>query len=473
MRLFARGWEHPEGVLAEYLWGRSTLLVSPDSPLARDLYSKTIASLIAGKLPIDSDADFRLFVALLHELCHCLQDLTTGLGMSDLLCRMEFLPRALEAGRDASYGEEWQNRFATLGGLYQRRSFVNTSGWGADHELDLLQRKLGGIANDVSLFRAVTLLEVEAELSANQIIVSLGGSAEQIDIARRNAGIYSPMSSPYAETITELLFGLLTNDSPSRQEVHQTLERIDRLAAVWLDLSFAVPPPAFLEERGLDADDFHPGVRFYRMFQEYLRQPAIPDDEQVALRAAGALYPLIEERCRKTQHFEYPPVKEIYEAWADEFDQLAWATTNFRATATWMANLCRRRTRLDYRVWSRSPFEILQLEVPFQIRAGNVKDVLNLFGHAMTDEGKLQYLEAHARAVYEAMMHFMLGMQSSLICPRALEEGGCPVQTARCFSGISRLSMVPEDEECLVRRQLDAAAWNDRALIPEDGPPWA
>jgi len=473
MRLFSRGWHHPEGVLAEYLWGRSTLVVNPDSPLAQDLYSKSIAALIAGRLPVSSDSDFRLFVALLHELCHCLQDLTTGLGMSDLFSRMAMLPQVLIAGRDASYGQEWQNRFAALGDQYEQRSFVNTTGWGTGRELRLLQRKLGGLANDVSLFTAVSVLEVEAELSANISIVHLKGSAAQLDIARRNAGVYSPMDSPYAATIMELLAVLLPAGTPTREMILQALEVLDRVGPVLLDLALAVPPPTFLEERSLDADDFHPGVRLARMLDAYHGMGPLSAAEREAAGDARTLYPLLEDRCRKTPQYDYPRVKEIYAAWGREFDRLAIESPHFKYTAAWMANLCRRRVKMDYRTWARSPFEILELEVPFQMRAGNVKDVLNLFGQSMTDEGKRMYLEAQFREVNEAMMHFMFGVQASFTCPRALEEGGCPAQTARCFTGITRLSAVPDSEDCLARRQLDAAAWNGRAFIPEDGPPWA
>src|SRR5262245_31591341 len=111
--------EHPPEVLAEYLWGRNTLVLNPYSVLAHGLYAKTLAGLTQRVIPINSAAELRGMVALLHELTHCVQDNATGVGLSDWLVRAEVMPKALEFGRTASWGLDTSSALADLTAKYQ------------------------------------------------------------------------------------------------------------------------------------------------------------------------------------------------------------------------------------------------------------------------------------------------------------------------------------------------------------------
>src|SRR5690242_12688731 len=69
--------------LAQYHWGTLFCRFSPAAPVKRRTLIETVSALIAERAPWSTDSEFSATVALLHELVHLAQDLTTGLGHSD------------------------------------------------------------------------------------------------------------------------------------------------------------------------------------------------------------------------------------------------------------------------------------------------------------------------------------------------------------------------------------------------------
>jgi hypothetical protein len=119
-----------DAIPAEYIRGQRKLLLHPQSASAQGLYAKILAGISQGVLPVSTEPEFLGLVALVHELAHCLQDYATGVGFWDWLMRAQMQSKALELGRNASWGLEYRAPLAELQNDYSTRSFVNTSGWG-------------------------------------------------------------------------------------------------------------------------------------------------------------------------------------------------------------------------------------------------------------------------------------------------------------------------------------------------------
>lgn len=469
MRLFSRI-ASSDQVIAEYLWGRHTVVLPPGSQLAGDLFPQVVASVLNDKLLARNDAEFREYVGVVHELTHCLQEVTTGLGMWDLLAREDMVSRVLEKARDASYGMDSQPSVEALGREYRGRSIVNTIGWGDDQEVPLLQRKLAGlVTGDVSHFKVVDLLEADATLSAYQTIRSMKAGVAQLEIRRRNQDVFSPHRSPHAKTYSDIAWSF----APETEEDPVKVQRVfEVLGPILMDLSFAVPPPAYLVSHGLDRDDFHPGVRLVRMLAALHRSGAGAEEMGDIVKDSRRLYSFMEEECRVTPHMTYPPVAEIYQAWFDTFTQLSARARHLRGTSAWLASLVEQRLNHEYPVWSRSPAIIVHLQIPFSMHAGTVKGLLQLFSFSASEEGKLLYLESKDRRLHEAISHYILGMQPAFCCPRAMREDGCPAQTEACFEGIKRLRELPTSNDCLAYKELDRIQFRFGGPPIKDPPPW-
>src|SRR5688500_2340549 len=71
--------------LAQYHWGTLFCRFSPNAPIARNTYIQILAYTAAGVAPWRTDDEFRVTAALLHEIVHLAQDLTTGIGHWDYM----------------------------------------------------------------------------------------------------------------------------------------------------------------------------------------------------------------------------------------------------------------------------------------------------------------------------------------------------------------------------------------------------
>jgi hypothetical protein len=474
MRLYATAGSESD-ILAEYLWGSSTLVLNPHSELARGLFAKAVAGLGQHVLPVSTDKEFKGLVAVFHELSHCIQDMCTGVGFSDWYTRHRLLHDVLYQGRNASWGLDSSTALDALRDRYRSESFVNASGWGKDTEIGLLREKLKGVVTDGSegLFRCTTLLELDATLATSRAIHGLFMSDTQRELVGQHHNLFSVMTSPYLQTYLTLVktFGLSESTPPDAAT--RILENTEVIGPMLLDIAFAVPPPEYMRARGLDPHDFHPGVRLVRMLSTMSEQ----DDQNVP--AAGSehmqYYRWFNETCRKTRWCHYPPVEEIFQAWIDELAPLA--TDKYcDSRVRWIQGLCKRRIALGYPVWDRSASVVLQLEIPFFTRIGeDDQPHVIVFGSTLTAEGQQLAAESTMHNVNDSVMHYILGLQPVFVCPRAdRDKAQCSAQVQSCLEGIDRLSSTPAAPECLVHRQLERATWNDRTLSrPENAPPWA
>src|SRR6476659_8349610 len=77
------------GQIANYRWSSHLARFGRLAILESKSFAKILAAFSAGFAPWTDDVEFRSIVAMIHEIAHYLQDVTTGIGNWDFLARSE------------------------------------------------------------------------------------------------------------------------------------------------------------------------------------------------------------------------------------------------------------------------------------------------------------------------------------------------------------------------------------------------
>lgn len=466
MRLFAQRQDGSD-VLAEYIWGRNMIELSKESALAQGFFAPALQGVWDRRMPFQDESQFKGFVALLHELAHCLQDNLTGVGHWDWLVRGKMLANAFRFGKNIAWRlHEQQRDLDAVARDYADQSFVNAGD--GQWELDAMAARLRGLASDglVRELRTVSLLELDAYLNVQLVVMWLAGTEKQHEIEAAHRAYYGIMSSPYRDLWLAVLRTL--NAGLGEIETPERLTSLMKIATYLLDSALAVPSPSYIRAHGGDREDYLPGVKLIRIlcaFHEAPRQFRFfrRDD---ATRIDGM--------SRKTRWFKYPSVDRAYKSWLDEFATVSepWLVPSARGRAA----LVRQRLKAPAVAASRSPATLVEFEIPFHTRIGSDSGKVLAFGAQVTDEMRAIADSADdALAVYTAMAHHIMGLDSAYWCPRALSQGSrCPLCSEACVRGIVGLNNVPRNDQCTVRSQLASLDWNDSDELRDASmPKWA
>ena len=89
----------PDGEVAFYEWGTYSLNLAPFIGLDKDTLPSILAGVANDTAFWSDDGEFKRGVAILHECVHCLQDLTTGVGLWDFVRRLDCAPDILAEWR--------------------------------------------------------------------------------------------------------------------------------------------------------------------------------------------------------------------------------------------------------------------------------------------------------------------------------------------------------------------------------------
>src|SRR3982750_341618 len=94
----------PNGQAASYEWGSYAIKLSSGLALRKDTVASILAALTNNLARWSDASEFTRYVGILHECTHCLQDLTTGVGLWDFFLGLTRTPGILIETRIASWG---------------------------------------------------------------------------------------------------------------------------------------------------------------------------------------------------------------------------------------------------------------------------------------------------------------------------------------------------------------------------------
>lgn len=457
--------------LARYHWGTLFCQFSHTAPIGRKTFVETAAALMAGVAPWNDEEGFRSTAALLHELVHLGQDLTTGLGHADYRARrisnsslLRYAPIAIEldgAGARPPYRQQGAPRLAA-----GERDPIVASAHDAlryyPYEMmpqrrraavrALLDREFGAAIEDDTLFDLSTqsLLETDA---AHQVLVSLknlGMDDAQWDIFDRNRRVVDPevLGNEYWGPRI-LLAQIIVHHTEMSEE--NLLRILPVVFGIFVDSALAYPPPELIADCGLTADDFDPSVKFGRLLKAF--QALIGDVIDGFWNAlAEHDYTRAEDILLQQIAAPYPPAEEVYGAWLAE---LALLGPERDATIPALrAGSC--AYRLD-----NGPLQAGRgVELLFDLQAP-VYYLHDEQGFAKTDWGDRVIDPDKSNALtLEMVDDFMLTELAEFLyrtgefrCPHA-QAGICDAVEDACGAGYVHPTQLPDHPDCRARRVL-------------------
>jgi hypothetical protein len=462
--------------LAHYRWGTSTIWFSPIAFVQRRSPVDILAASVTNSAPWRSDAEFRQTVALLHEIVHYLQDVTTGVGHWDYVQRRLAVRKLLTLARTMSHtslkntffnAEINRDKFL----YYFQDSLFNMWSLRCVEEHNTLRTiliELGisetGTANE--LFSVESIFEAEAVLQVYSTVSQLRGTDEAVAFAENNETIFNPFrmaikySGLFVEIIQAIFHGLGISDLADLNKFFDENEDLFQpfyLLYIWLlDASLAYPPPTYFKRTGHDRRMFLPGVKFIK-FSRGLH--AIPLEElesaKVASQASSTAW--YEDRIIKYCEFQYPKVQEVYREWIDYFS----ANAEYRDDPLALQRIgqCLRRIETSGSRLQKDLLYWVDSRLPLFFNTGRNSSIEIVTSPHSKFPGTSEFAD-----FYGALLGDLKNQQlaewlfsgKQFRCPIA---DICSVKIAECVSGLSKMAQMPEDEQCGVRNGLNKAGF--------------
>lgn len=454
--------------VAQYHWGTLFCQFSPAAPVQRHTFVKVLASLAAGRAPWQSDEDFRACVALLHELVHLGQDLTTGLGHTDFLTNWTTTPQLLNYASIVVHmdGACARPPFRQPGALPwgdEKDAFVAD----AENSLryypasltpperlqrirGLLQEAVKKPVDDESLrdFSAQTLLETDAALGTIRSIKSLAMSPDQQTAVLQNKAVFEldALGPEYSRAVDHLAAVLKRHTGLNDDELEPA---IGAVYGVFVDIALAFPPLSWIDANGRYPDDFDPGVKYFRLLVAV--QQLHRDAMELFWNAFNdKRYLDVESLLRATMSYPYPSSEEVYAAWRDALTDEA----SSNEIARLRLDACLYRLRNGVLRSQRGIGLLFDMEAPivyFHKDHGFVKH----------DWGN-RILDARASTLFtqELLDNFMVVELANFLfrtgefrCPHA-QADVCLAVEEGCGSGFVHHEQLPDSTACRARRVL-------------------
>ena len=463
----------PNGSSGQYEWG--SLLVYFDSPVYATTLPRIFASFAEETAMWNTAAEFRATVALMHETVHYLQDMLTGVGYWDYLVRRSSLSTLLSSARTLSrvpgLSVPYRDQALSVSEIENARNHIVTSSiyiptarLSTGMRDDLVAAIRSVIAAEVpqgeeEAFLVENLLEAEAAAVVCLQILTLKRSKRQQEIGSDNSQLWLPdkMGDPYRSTL-EGFFDAINRamgDEATVQAVINSnppayMRTLCELVAFFLDLACAHPSPRLLAKLGLLKSDFHPGIKFLRLVRRLheLSDESTRDFFDAFNKSA---YGVMEELLFKNGSFGYLPSRDIYEDWADVFQELAQNDNSLSLKLRLEA--CRSRLSHPSVCAIKALWGFLEHKIPIFVNTPNgFRSWSSKWEHLDPTEGATLLIDIlydeHRLAL--ADYFFETG---SYVCPLGTLHV-CSAAESICCSGIMQNSQFPPEPGCAVRRNL-------------------
>jgi hypothetical protein len=268
--------------LGHYDWGTSTIWFSPIASVYRMSPIQLFANWAQGHAAWRTDAEFRQTVAVLHELVHYQQDLTTGVGHWDYVQRKSANRWLLSVARTASRIRGLPKSLFTNSD-HAKNFFLDAfnkslfNEWPSQREREqadlreVISKNPAYHPDAADYISMETILETEAILSVFSYISTLPLSPEQTSTADNNSSIYVPPLMPLKyrrlfnsihNSMTDKLALDTDEDFSIFVDAHpNTLTALYDFYLWIVDSCLAYPPPSYFDRTGDDPLMFHPGIK--------------------------------------------------------------------------------------------------------------------------------------------------------------------------------------------------------------------
>ena len=311
----AAGFRLPNGRTAAYEWGSGALSLASSLRLGAGTETRMLAALAEARAWW-SPAEFARYVAVLHESVHCLQDLTTGVGLWDFALWNAREGAVLVELRNASWGTPFGTPLpaaevsAYHGWLDD--GFVPQSAKARARRKLYLQQRISaetvvGALRDPDVFAIDRLLEAEAVVQVTLGLFRLRKTPAEREVMMDQLALWS------APDMAELYQGVYHDvidlaarwwDADGRVADRKTVQVALWLTCFLIDLSLAHPSMEYLDANGLNPPDYDPGLKFILLvsalarltteqhnacLQALLVRRDVAEAERILLEACAAL----------------------------------------------------------------------------------------------------------------------------------------------------------------------------------------
>ena len=453
----------PNGRTASYEWGSYAIWLSDPLAVDKDTVGLMLAAIANGNAYWRDSREFRRFVAILHEATHCLQDLTTGVGLFDYFCRRERFPEILSEVRNASWNSRLGDRFGREApsdayGRWLDAGFLPQSPDARARRLRHVEQRLKADPRidvrglDLESLAIDRLLEADAVVQVYLALDNLAMAPTEKTLKYRNRAMWAVSDMPEAyqgvyHEVLDVVRRWKEADGGTVDDVSTILAL--RLSALLMDLSLAHPSGQLIGQQQLDPNDYEPGLKFvvllsalYRLELEQHREFMTALESWDIATAEGVLL--------RNSSIAYLPTSVIYTDWMARLED------SLRAGEDEI-------TRLRYRV--------------LQHRINNpasfvFKSLLTFFGYPMplilvdrkgyrSSTTDPYYLDSTIFDLIAAIQHdvsvrrlvYCAYEAIPFVCCHA-EFATCAGRLRSCKAGIVREEEFPGEENCEIKRWL-------------------
>lgn len=450
----------PDGEVAFYEWGTYSVNLAPSVGHGKDTIPWILVGLSDRRAFWWNDSDFKRGVAILHECVHCLQDLTTGVGLWDFMLRMDSAAGILREWRKASYSVPFGAPVPTgerpSYGQWLDSGFVPQSVEASRRRLAYLNER-STAALQISLeetdaFSIARLLEAEAVVQVHLILARLAMSDHQHRIMFEQRSLWSApdMAELYQgvyHDVIDLLRGWARADGIDLDGNGARLALT--LTAMLIEISLAHPSPDFAAQSKLDIRDYDPGLKFVMLLAALA---GLPLAEHNAVMTSIGDWNLAEAerlllaRCA----IPYPHSLTIYADWIDRLEQ---RDGDDRRIGLRLRAL-RQRLAQKSGVIFKSPDTFFLFGLPLIIVSDGGFRLTSTNPEYTLGDTRFELIADIAREQAVTRLFSSAIEGAPFVCSHA-EFGICSARTRHCREGISSAGDFPADDQCAVRRMLE------------------
>lgn len=478
------------GDAGDYEWGSLAARFPPATKVHKRTLVETLAGFASTVGPWKTEPEFRQMIAFMHECVHYLQDVLTGIGHWDYLIHRKHLSELITSARDLSWIPDSQVPYAEsaysdqdiAAPFYSRIKearqarlddliFVPTSKLPAKRRNELITALSStphvkipqSVPEDdyLSPFFVESLLESDATATVwdQYLTFEKVASADSEEIACQNYSLFHPGHMPiqYSSSLA-FFYNALEIDpkhvkNPDVTSAH-LVHAVMKMFKIFADLACAHPSPRLLNKVGASRIDYEPGVKFIRLVKAF--RLLTTDEDQTFVEAnsrgdTGTQESLLLGHCE----YSYLRSKEVYEDWAQLFEEMIQESSNeANAVLRIRRQCCELRLTEPAACVAKNMWTIVNHTIPLFVLTppGFTFHGFN-FDHLDPDKQHRLISDLSFGNSDSALADYYLE-SGQFVCPLA-EAKLCKAAKPVCLSGITESLQFPPAHECEMRKMLD------------------
>jgi len=462
------GFRLPNGRTASYEWGSHAIRLSDSLATDKNTISLMLAAISNGRAFWKNGREFRRSVGILHEATHCLQDLTTGIGLWDYFLRKERFPSILRDMRIASWSTRLGDRFEQEeSGAYGRwldDGFLPQSQEARSSRLHHLAQRAGADPHidlhgtDLETLAIERLLEADAVVQVYLALTTLVMSSHERALMHRNRALWAVSDMPESyQGVYHDVFDVVRRwkEADGGLPDRNTTAIALLISAFLIDLSLAYPSRQFMRAHAMNPQDYDPGLKFAMLLSALFRLKL--DRHKSFIRALSAWdVDMAESILLEHSSIAYLPTSAIYKDWMIRLQ---------RALRTREDAIGRLRLRaLQHRLDTPAAYVFKSLETFFTRPTPLI--IVDRQGYRSTNMdphyldpvamfeliGSIQHDVSIRRIMYSAYEAI------PFVCCHA-EFNTCTGKADTCMKGIMRSDEFPSETRCTVRVWLNNSSF--------------